>query len=451
MSSSPTLRDYQEEDLQRMLSVARIFEFSEQRTGKTPKLIRAMSERFNRGEIDRGIIVVPKGLLYQWLSEWYVWSTCNARIRIVKTRKDFQFPGRGEVLLMNAARFPDSYIRPPHKSKYKPSDQSEPAKLDRAALKVQRRQYKADLKYYSDLGRLMVVIDEAHKFKSPKSRYTRMLQFVCDVAKYVIPATGTPYEKSPMDLWHLSRLAGLGDIWGSWPHFRKLFGAYKTPFGDSFRGPTEKARDVLAPHMIRRRRKVVLPHLPKFHVEYVTARTRWDTEMEDVLKKQIAILEAGGQPDFTQYSAVRMAIANARMEAASDIAESYESSGTPLLVFCSHKEPVIELGKREGWVHITGETSAQRRNEIQTRQHEYRGIAMSTRAGNVGMTLDRFEDVLFIDLEPIPGANCQARDRIIGRNTRAHQIIMTSGFETDRKFAELIFTRTVDARILLGD
>lgn len=70
------LRDYQQADVEIIKQRDCIGIFSEQRTGKTPTVIRGLWEK----GIRRPLIVCPNSMVYVWASEWETWTGTKAQI-----------------------------------------------------------------------------------------------------------------------------------------------------------------------------------------------------------------------------------------------------------------------------------------------------------------------------------------------------------------------------------
>ena len=107
--------------------------------------------------------------------------------------------------------------------------------------------------------------------------------------------------------------------------------------------------------------------------------------------------------------------------------EEQEEQGVPLVVFSSHLAPLDELLGRPGWAVISGDTKLEKRQEIVDafQAGHLKGIALTIRAGGVGLTLTHAWKVLFVDLDWVPGWNSQAEDRVcrIGQTSNKVEIV----------------------------
>lgn len=148
-------------------------------------------------------------------------------------------------------------------------------------------------------------------------------------------------------------------------------------------------------------------------------------------------------PSFEQFSEIRALLAEARIPAMLEEVESYEESDTPLVVFSAHKAPILELGKRDGWKIITGETKPEDRRDIvhAFQNGQLKGIGLTIQAGGVGLTLTRASNALFVDLDWTPAMNIQAEDRICRIGQTSSKVLikrMSSTHPLDVHMQELI-------------
>lgn len=112
-----------------------------------------------------------------------------------------------------------------------------------------------------------VIADEAHKAKDPKTRWTRALWALGDVARSRYALTGTPLEGSLLDFWTLLRFVAPEE----WPTRSGFVDRYCTKtynfFGglevDRLRADTEdEFREIMEPRFLRRPKDLVAPWLP---------------------------------------------------------------------------------------------------------------------------------------------------------------------------------------------
>jgi hypothetical protein len=76
--------------------------------------------------------------------------------------------------------------------------------------------------------------------------------------------------------------------------------------------------------------------------------------------------------------------------------------------------PVEEVGNRDGWAAITGDTPPARRADIVAafQAGELKGLALTITAGGLGLTLTRAAHAMFCGLNWMSANNAQADDRL---------------------------------------
>jgi len=111
----------------------------------------------------------------------------------------------------------------------------------------------------------LVVVDESHMAKSPKTIRTRALKQIVKKAKRKIFLTGTPVLNRPIELFPVLNMIAPKD-WGNWMWFAKRYcGGFEGKWGWDTSGATnlDELQDKLrASCMIRRRKSEVLLELP---------------------------------------------------------------------------------------------------------------------------------------------------------------------------------------------
>jgi NADH dehydrogenase/NADH:ubiquinone oxidoreductase subunit G len=157
---------------------------------------------------------------------------------------------------------------------------------------------------------------------------------------------------------------------------------------------------------------------------------------------------------FTQMSAVRAALATAKIGPLVELVESFEEQDEPLVVFSAHRDPIDLLGKREGWAVVTGDTPNAERNAIEEsfQRGELKGIAATIQAGGTAITLTRAAQSVFVDRAWTPALNDQAEDRIyrIGQTRGCVITTLVADHALDERVTELLGekSRIIDASVV---
>lgn len=361
----------------------------EQGTGKTIQTLVALPANA------RVLVVCPASLKYNWRDEFNKWRP-EYKVTIAVGRDGFSVPNEGEVVIINYDILPDWEDGIP-------------------------------VAYKALLSQVHLVADEAHQVKNYKSKRSKKINAISAACKAVWFLTGTPLMNRPQDLFGMLS-AGNMNVFGSWTKFTNLFGGYQDKWGGwHFQEPSPEVPERLRRIMLRRLKSEVLKDLPPKQEKIVEVNDLGARFRSSLDKHWDAWSSKNELPPFEEFSGVRAELAKARIPAMMELVESYEDSETPLVVFSAHKAPVQELGKREGWAAITGETPPEERRNIVAKFQGggLNGVALTIAAGGVGLTLTRASDVLFVDLDWTPAMNLQAVDRLHRIGAKGEAILIT--------------------------
>lgn len=359
--------------------------------GKTVQALLALPENA------AAMVVAPASVRSSWAKECKLWRPDLTPVT-VSSRKQARWPVAGEVLILTYGALPEEPSLPS--------------------------------------GEIYLVADEAHLLKNRRTkrtaRFADLASQVQTTHGYVWMLTGTPLLNRPSELWQLLRVLGLAEkAYGSWFRFSQAFNGYD--------GPTEEAADGIRKVCLRRRRRDVLQDLPA-----KTKVTRVVNDLPVATRKMaddvVALLRARGvslddvddaatltRVAFEQMSAVRSALATAKIPSMLELIESYEDAEEPLVVFSAHRAPIDILGERAGWETITGDTPPEQRGEIVERFQSgaLKGVAGTITAMGTGVTLTRASHLLMVDEMWTPALNAQAEDRICRIGQTADSVYVT--------------------------
>lgn len=175
--------------------------FMDRGTGKTPTAIQIMCMRAIRkyaadGGMLKTLIVCPPQVCLNWKNEIRRFAVCRGKVAVVRG---------GSVKRLKALT---------------QGITSEDG-LKFSALVIS---YDAFVRSCEDFSRVpwdMVIADESHFFKSPRTqRWREGMRPIRDVARFKLALTGTPIGNSPMDLW--SQLEFLGEGLSGFVDYRKF-------------------------------------------------------------------------------------------------------------------------------------------------------------------------------------------------------------------------------------
>lgn len=372
------------------------------------------------------IVLCPAAVKFNWRAEIAAWRP-DLECDVLQGRASWRFPTPGEVVVLN----PD--ILPP---------------VDPASL-------------FAPSG-VVLIVDEAHQYKAGKSQRTIRLRnlsaAVLRAGGKVWLMTGTPIINRPSELWNVLRCAALEKIaFGSWPNFMRLFGAYQGRFGIVWGNASAEVPELLRRVMLRRERLAVLPDLPAktrstLTVNGMPAALKRDMDkflakLQDAGITLEAVLSEGASGQerkllFEELSRLGVLVAAAKVPAVIEMIEDYEDAGEPVVVFSAHRLPIDTISDRPGWAAITGDTPADKRQDIVQRFQagELHGIAATIQAAGIGLTLTRACHALFVDRAWTPAENTQAEDRICRIGQTRPCVIRTVVLDhaLDARIAELL-------------
>jgi len=395
------------------------------------------------------LIVCPAGAKGVWLREAKKWRP-EFKVNVLSGRKSFRWPECGEILVTNYDILPANPN--PKKSKRDPW-------AELASGKKTTVQQKANAP-----EQCILIADEAHKLKNPKSKQTDNFRYLSDGVRgndgSVWILTATPLLNRPQELWSVLQAADLArEAFGSWNRFVEMFEGRPGYWGGYDWGkPKPEAGTALAKVMLRRLRTEVLPDLPVKRWEDISCELDRDTATEcDLLLEKLEengwdlddILDEGQKILFEDISRIRSLLAHAKIPAMMDIVEEFEENEEPLIVFSFHRAPIDELGKREGWETITGDLTGEsgrvKRDRIVAdfQAGKLKGIAATIQAGGTAITLTRSAYELFVDLAWTPALNAQAEDRAVRIGQTRGVLIkrLIGNHALDRRVSELLLKK----------
>jgi SWI/SNF-related matrix-associated actin-dependent regulator 1 of chromatin subfamily A len=402
-----TLYDFQKTGVEFLALHERAFLADDMGVGKTPTSLVALPENVPV------IVICPAAVKYNWRDEINTWRP-DYKVTICNGRDSFVFPEPGEIVIINYDILP-KYLSPTKSS----------GKLSRSGKEILIADLTPDQE--KALSETIIIGDEFHLAKNYKSIRSQRVSSLTRICKRVWALSGTPLMNRPQDLFGVL-CAGNMNPFGSWDNFVRLFNGYKSPYGGyEFGSPSLEVPERMKRVMLRRLKSEVLKDLPpktyqdievdcdgtltKKLNEFLGKATGKKKDINDVLDT----IDAEDLPSFDQFSEIRAMLAESRIPAMLEVVESYEESGTPLVVFSAHKAPIEALRDREGWKIITGDIGAEdRRNAVHEFQEgKLKGIALTIKAGGVGITLTKATNALFVDLDWTPSWNMQSEDRLV--------------------------------------
>ena len=264
------------------------------------------------------------------------------------------------------------------------------------------------------LGRTwgLVVIDEAHYCKNSKAKRTKAALAVR--AERRLALTGTPIPNKPVEI---QAVAGYldPDRFGHFFRFAKRYcDAHETAYGWTFDGSSnlpELQEQLRSSIMVRRLKADVLDDLPAKVRQVIVldgAGYRDELKLESLAEAELETTSP--RLAFEEMASERHTMAMAKVPAILDHLRDIQH---PVVIFAHHKDVVAALAAELNAVTLTGDHSAEERQEaVESFQRGDVDVFIGTiGAAGVGLTLTRSSHVIFAELDWTPGNLSQAEDR----------------------------------------
>lgn len=285
------------------------------------------------------------------------------------------------------------------------------------------------------VGKKILIVDEAHRFKNERSKRTKALLKIIPLFKgKVMYMSGTPMPNArAIELWPILK-ASAPNIFGSnfFEYGLKYCGGVQGPWGwefNSFTNRKEFSARIKKSFLLRQRKElldlppklegllVVGDDLPKevSGLERKIVKAMGYEKEEDAFYEEIKEVRGGEDLHLATY--LRLLGDYKLNHALPFIKALLEETKENVLLFCVHKETISRLAKELrdfSPLVITGDIDKKKRQNIvdtfQTSE-EHRVFIGNIQACGVGFTLTKATRVIFIEFSWVDGDNSQASDR----------------------------------------
>lgn len=271
--------------------------FWEMGCGKTKPVIDTIACLYRQGEIDGAIVVAPNGVHRNWVTQelpahmpdhvkWLAFAWDSGR----KNQKE-QLRLEKQVLT----------------SPYCPI----------VAMTYEGFCTEAGKKFaktFMTKRTVMMVLDEAHRIKTPSAERSRVLLGATQTAKYVRALTGTPVANSPFDVYNIMRMLDV-DFWlqygiTSFTIFKQEFANFTTiqpRSGRSFAKVTgykhlAQLNEMIKPYSDRLLKDDVLDLPPKVYTRLIVEMSPKQTEVYNALIQEYRAELERQEAEFGEYT-----------------------------------------------------------------------------------------------------------------------------------------------------
>ena len=381
------------------------------------------------------LVICPATLKENWVNEFKMnagWTAMEITDRIKTSWAQYFRVGMCKVFVVNYESLRKYFVESINKPEDKP-------------LRLNHIKFRETINLFD-----MVIIDELHRCKSPKTLQSKLVKGICNGKEYILGLTGTPIQNKPADLW--PQLGIIQQI--------DNFGGYKGFVGRYCDGPNQASnlkelnyllnkhcfyrrlkRDVLKdlPGIMRNIYKVTLTNRAEYEkaennfIEYLRENLKkTDGEIDTALRGQAMVL----------IGILKKISARGKISRVLEHIQEVTEAGEKIVVFCWHKEIVDELKKYiPHAVTVVGSDPQEKRQQAvhdfqkckkcgirlenhRNLDHEHipsntKVIICNIKSGGVGITLTASSRVIHHEL-PWTAADCEQDesrcDRISQRN-----------------------------------
>lgn len=441
-----SLRTYQKNDAKFLASLPCSACFNEQRTGKTPTALEVIKLR--RLQEERILIITTASSVYQWKEEYEKWLEKPCQLCVgTPTQKQKAIGAWTHGLVVSLDSFKETASR---------SGLIEP---------ILAREPK------------MVILDEAHKIKNPKSANAKAI-FKTKNIPYRLALTGTPAQGKPYDIFSILKFLYPDDFGSYWnfideyfeieEHFIYQNGRPRTfKTYDNFKqGKAEQLQLVLNSFSTQRKRKDVMPWLPdKFYQRIKLSPNREQKQYLKDLEETYRtgdIITTGTLDRLVRYRQICLDPGLLNLKGSSpktDWILQYikDYPDEQIIIFSKFTSYLIKLSRelKTTWAMLVGSTPAKQRGQFikDFQAGKFQVFLINIDAGKEALTLDAAETTIFTDKYPPIGSIEQAEDRFIAsteeKSHKAHKIIELMIADTfDEQLYKLLEQRKSETDII---
>lgn len=326
----------------------------------------------------------------------------------------------------------------------------------------------------------IVVLDEAHKVKNSKAAITKKVKDFCK-GRFVIAATGTPFQNNPLEFQTILNIAGLParELIGSGMKVERNRWGGVDAYWVSSRLAEVRKRLESHPQYLRRELADVAQYLPKLSRQVLEAEgAAWakvlqqvDAELErleaqyraegkDDRADKVAAVRSGvfGEDDlgalFPIMSSLRALLGEAKTGFALEVINDLIEQGEQFLIFTHHesvrdaiRSKLIDAAIPFGV--ISGDTMQSERQQLADafQRGELRVFILSTRAAGEGLTLSRAAAAVFVELDWNPAVLTQAENRLLNVAEGGNKVIyyVIAPHPLERRMVDLVNQKAKDA------
>ena len=287
-----------------------------------------------------------------------------------------------------------------------------------------------------------LIVDEAHRLRNFETKQSKALYKVRKLCDRVYPMTGTPAVNHAANVLGILRLMFPTKYRSYWQFVERYFKVVDGMFGKDIYGLREdrakEFNDLLYMHSLQRKRREVMPWLPKITQRIVELEptSKQMTLFKNIIKKNELNGEVIDNP-LTKLLRLRQVAVDPVYVGVDEqspkfafIMDYLEDNDDTVVIFSTMTGALKRLHEAiPGSMLLTGEQSTEQKEfAVQELQAGRCKVLLSNiKAGGTGFTMDNADTIIFLDKSYTPDENDQAADRIVptrvGADYGAKQII----------------------------
>ena len=389
------------------------------------------------------LIICPASLRRNWQLEWEKFVGIKAMIlndSVKKTWPTFYEMGMCKVFIVNYESLKKYFVL-------------DIVKNEKGKFKLSNVKFNSNINIFES-----VAIDELHKIKDPTTMVSKLVRGVCAKKKVVIGLTGTPIVNKPKDL--VAQLLAIGQleaVAGNYKHFMNRYCGGMAGAGAT--NLEELNYKLKTTCFFQRLKKDVLKDLPdKVHqIVYcdITTRDEYNKASSDLAnylkenkdKTDAEVAKSMRGEVMVKIGILKQISARGKMNEVSEYIEEIVDADEKVGVFLHHKE-IANFVKEKfpSTLLYTGSQSDEEKNkavhdfqkckkcDIRFENHvncdhehvpsNNKIIALSTKAGSVGLTLTAASRMAVIEL-PWHPADCEQIESRFHRMSQKNSVQCT--------------------------
>ena len=258
----------------------------------------------------------------------------------------------------------------------------------------------------------LVVLDECQYCKNPRAKRTKAA--IAIRAERKLALTGTPILNKPVEVQPIAGYLAPSRFGHFFRFAKRYCNAHQTEYGWDFDGSSnlpELQEQLRSSIMVRRLKADVLDDLPPKERDIKVldgGDYREELKLESLAEAKLETTSPSIA--FEEMASERHLMALAKVPA---ILDHLRDIHHPVVIFAHHKDVVAALAAELDAVTLTGDNSAEERQEaVESFQRGDVDVFIGTiGAAGVGITLTRSSHVIFAELDWTPGNLSQAEDR----------------------------------------